>query len=281
MARIRSVKPEFWADELVSSWPFVSRLAYIALWNEADDDGRLRANPSYLRSALFPYDEKMNMKAVLKPIADAGRLLIYVVDGQTFGFLPHFREHQVINRPMPSKLPPPPEPDDSGDSGSAQGALTESSVKAPGVVTDDSPGKGREQGREGKGAGMVAGAKPAEAGQPRDEKSGSAPPPVGGPPAYRAAWRERYGCDPRPSRADAIAANQALRPFPPDQREAILRAFVADDDPWLVKMAHRLGLLASQLDRIRAGLNGSFQRTPADAQAAYEDLLRRELEAHP
>ena len=33
MSRIRSIKPEFWQDELIASWPPLSRLAYIALWN--------------------------------------------------------------------------------------------------------------------------------------------------------------------------------------------------------------------------------------------------------
>ena len=105
--RIRTIKPEFWRDELVSSWPAFSRLLYIALWNEADDFGRLRANPRYLSSTLFPYDD-IDIEAVMKPVVDAGKLVLYVVNGQTYGFLPQFAKHQYIKAKGESKLPEPP-----------------------------------------------------------------------------------------------------------------------------------------------------------------------------
>jgi hypothetical protein len=110
----------------------MSRLAYIALWNEADDEGRLRANEVYLRSRLFPYAADLNLAEVLTPLVEAGKLKLYEVDGQAFGYLPRFNSHQVINRPTPSKLPPP------TDSVSTHGALTEHS---------------RGKGKEGKGTG--------------------------------------------------------------------------------------------------------------------------------
>ena len=139
MARIRSIKPEFWEDELVASWPMATRLAYIALWNEADDAGRLRASPAYLRSRLFPYDLDLDMEETLRPLADSGRLVLYRVEGQTYGFLPKFSEHQVINRPKKSRLPAPP-----------QRPINDGSVTDHGSITDPSlqEGKGKEQGRD-------------------------------------------------------------------------------------------------------------------------------------
>ncbi|MBM3862265.1 MAG: hypothetical protein FJ395_21800, partial [Verrucomicrobia bacterium] len=118
--RIRCIKPEFWADEQIASWPPLSRLAYVALWNEADDSGRLRANSIYLKSRLFPYDD-LNMAEVLRPVIESGKLIQYEVDGQRYGYLPRFNSHQVVNRPSPSKLPAPP------DSVNTHGALTEHS----------------------------------------------------------------------------------------------------------------------------------------------------------
>ena len=106
--RIRCIKPEFWADEQIASWPPVSRLAYIALWNEADDEGRLRASPAYLLSRLFPYDPKADMVAILRPIIASGKLRLYEISGERFALLPNFRRHQVINKPTASKLPAPP-----------------------------------------------------------------------------------------------------------------------------------------------------------------------------
>lgn len=104
---------------------------------------------------------------------------------------------------------------------------------------------------------------------------------------YRELWQERYGHDPHPQQKDIIAAQTALKPFSPEQRESIIRAFVADDDKWLVEKAHRLGLLPSQIDRLlarandlevaaakrnRSGLSPEFE---AQINAENQDFLRR------
>lgn len=135
MARIRAIKPEFWLDEEIASWPHVTRLAYIGLWNEADDEGRLRANPAYLKNRLFPYEPKLDIETVLRPIVAAEKLVIYTVGAQTYGFLPKFTDHQVINHPSASKLP----------------ALTDGSRRVPGELPDDS--RNDPAGKEGKGTG--------------------------------------------------------------------------------------------------------------------------------
>lgn len=69
---------------------------------------------------------------------------------------------------------------------------------------------------------------------------------------YCALWLERYGSAPHPPQKDIIAAQTALKPFSPEEREGLIRAFLADDDKWLVEKAHRLGLLPSQIDRLVA-----------------------------
>lgn len=142
MARIRSIKPEFWLDEEIASWPPVTRLAYIALWNEADDEGRLRANPAFLKNRIFPYEPKVDIAAVLAPIAQSGKLVVYMVGAQTYGFLPRFADHQVINHPSKSKLPGPEEASSNPPvaSGNVPVALLDSSRNDP-------------AGKEGKGTG--------------------------------------------------------------------------------------------------------------------------------
>lgn len=69
---------------------------------------------------------------------------------------------------------------------------------------------------------------------------------------YLELWRGRYGADPHPTEKDMFAAQNALKPFSPEERDTIIRAFMADDDEWLVKKVHRLGLLPSQIDRLIA-----------------------------
>lgn len=135
--RIRTIKPDFWEDELIASWPPMTRLAYIAMWNEADDAGRMRATASYLRSKLFPYDHHLKMDEVLKPIIKAGKLVLYAVNGQQYGFIPKFSEYQVINRPTLSRLPECP-----------LDVLTESSLNPHGVLSESSLEEGEGERKE-------------------------------------------------------------------------------------------------------------------------------------
>ncbi len=58
MARIRSVKPEFWLDRrLARGVSRDARLLYIGLWNLSDEHGRVRGDARYLKGQLFAYDQ--------------------------------------------------------------------------------------------------------------------------------------------------------------------------------------------------------------------------------
>ena len=80
MARIRSVKPEFWEDEAVGQLSLGARLLFIASWNLADDEGLLRWTPAYLKAAVFMYDA-VTVKAVrvwMKEIESAQMVFRYL-----------------------------------------------------------------------------------------------------------------------------------------------------------------------------------------------------------
>ena len=57
MARIRTIKPEFWEDEKLTKLPLHARLLFIGTWNFADDNGLLLANPVLMKSHIFPYED--------------------------------------------------------------------------------------------------------------------------------------------------------------------------------------------------------------------------------
>ena len=56
MARIRTIKPQFWDDAKIGRIPRDARLLYIGLWTFADDLGVVIADPVWLKSKIFPYD---------------------------------------------------------------------------------------------------------------------------------------------------------------------------------------------------------------------------------
>ncbi len=53
MPRIRSIKPEFWADEKMSSLSPIDRLVFLGLIGMADDFGRVHDNVKVIDAFVF------------------------------------------------------------------------------------------------------------------------------------------------------------------------------------------------------------------------------------
>jgi hypothetical protein len=112
MPRIRTVKPEFWEDELLGVMPRDARLLFIATFNMADDEGLLRWTPAYVKAQAFMYDDDLTIADVgklMQCLTDTGLVFPYIggVARQQMAVVVNFRKHQRINRPQKSKLPPP------------------------------------------------------------------------------------------------------------------------------------------------------------------------------
>ena len=109
MARIRSVKPEFWTDEKIVDLSAFARLLFIGLWNFADDYGRMIYSPKRIKMQIFPGDN-LDMEALLGEIRGDSLVSIYVVDGIEYLQVNGFAKHQKIDKRSASKYPPPTEP---------------------------------------------------------------------------------------------------------------------------------------------------------------------------
>lgn len=110
--RIRSIKPEAWQDEKVGALSRDARLLMVGLITMADDEGRLRAQPSMILGHVFPWDEIPPRKLgdLLSEIAGLGVILQYEHNSRPYIAFRHWRRHQQINKPTASELPPPPDP---------------------------------------------------------------------------------------------------------------------------------------------------------------------------
>lgn len=109
MARIRSIKPEFWHDrKLARACSRDARMLYAGLWNHADEHGRANGDPAVIKGQVFPYDD-VDVAALLAELVKARRVLAYEVDGDPFLFLPKLHEHQRLDTAkVASKFPEPP-----------------------------------------------------------------------------------------------------------------------------------------------------------------------------
>jgi len=113
MARIRSIKPEFWADRKLARLSRDARLLYVALWNQADEHGRVQGDVRYVKGHCLPYDDDLSLKDVerlLAELVEAGRVVRYVVDEDPYLHLPTLGKHQRLEpNKAASRLPAPPE----------------------------------------------------------------------------------------------------------------------------------------------------------------------------
>lgn len=122
MARIRSIKPSFFRSEDVSVLPLRARLTWIGLWTHCDDAGRTKDNARLIKGDIWPLDDVSlrDIEDDLATLAAHGRIVRYEVDGRRYLEIANWRDHQAIQKPTPSKLPPPPDtttgqlPEDSG-----------------------------------------------------------------------------------------------------------------------------------------------------------------------
>ena len=58
MARIRSIKPEFFTSEVIASLPLSARLTFIGLWTYVDDNGVGLDNERLILAAVWPLEDE-------------------------------------------------------------------------------------------------------------------------------------------------------------------------------------------------------------------------------
>lgn len=87
-----------------------ARLTFIEIWTLADDSGRLRGDSRLLASLLFPYDDdaKDLIDTWLGELVAQDCIVRYSVDGKDYVAVKNWGDHQKIDKPSPSKLPPAP-----------------------------------------------------------------------------------------------------------------------------------------------------------------------------
>jgi hypothetical protein len=111
MARIRTIKPEFFRHEALYEAEHETglplRVAYAGLWTAADREGRFQWKPRQLKLDCLPYDD-VDFSYILDVLAARGFIVPYEHEGHRFAYIPSWHQHQIINqREAKSKLPDP------------------------------------------------------------------------------------------------------------------------------------------------------------------------------
>ena len=93
MARMRTIKPEFWTDDKVVELSLLGRLLFIGLWNFADDDGYIENSPKRIKRLIFP-DQDIDVSVGLQELITAGFLCVCDSDQGELLKICQFGEHQ-------------------------------------------------------------------------------------------------------------------------------------------------------------------------------------------
>jgi len=106
LARIRTIKPQFWRHEVLSELPEATHILAAALLNYADDDGYFNAHPGLIKGECSPIREpSVSIQDSLAHLSNAGFIRLgFGADGKRYGHILTFHDHQIINRPTSSKI---------------------------------------------------------------------------------------------------------------------------------------------------------------------------------
>lgn len=116
MARIRSIKPEFFTSETLARVPKSARLTFIGLWTYADDNGVGLDNFRLIAAALYPLEEDVvqtlaDVADELRTLEQVGVIQRYSAAGKRLFFVTSWDEHQKISHPAkPRYFRPAPGP---------------------------------------------------------------------------------------------------------------------------------------------------------------------------
>ncbi len=96
MARIRTIKPEFFLDDELAELSPLTRLLFIGLWTLADCEGRIEDRPKRIRAQILPFDDG-DTNLMLQSLHDAGFIRRYSVCGRSYLLVTNFTKHQRLS----------------------------------------------------------------------------------------------------------------------------------------------------------------------------------------
>ena len=106
MARIRTIKPELFEDEVTVALSDAAFRVFIGMIVLADDYGNLRAGFIYLTGHIYRSTEA-GMKKILSELAKSGLITLYSVNGQSYASIKNWSKHQRIDNAGKPRVPGP------------------------------------------------------------------------------------------------------------------------------------------------------------------------------
>lgn len=250
MARIRTIKPEFFRHEGLQDLEIANpgkypMMVFEALWGHCDSKGRFEWKPRMLKLDILPF-LPFDMAETLAILVKAGMLHRYTVDGKEYGEIGTFEKHQRLSGKELTegeKFPAP---------------TQESPVKhrgSVGEIPESQEGKGREEEGKEEGNGVVAAL-------PEKFPVAIAPAPEKSETELQAACREtwsgysdayelRYQAKPVRNQKVNALVKQFVQRVSREEAPMIAGWFVAHPGSYYVSRMHDFGCLLSDAEKLR------------------------------
>ena len=112
MVRIRTIKPEFWSDEKLSTLSAIDRLVFLGLIGMSDDYGRLHDNIKVIDAFVFPNSSE-TVRESLANLSRTGRIRRgKASNGKPVIEIANWSKHQRVDKPQNHLALPPIEIED-------------------------------------------------------------------------------------------------------------------------------------------------------------------------
>lgn len=138
MPRIRTIKPEFWSDEKLSTLNVLDRLTFLGLISLADDFGRVHDNVKVIDAFVFPNTDETvreslanlsRMNRIKRGNAASGMAIIEIIN---------WDKHQKVDKPQTRSALPPIETQDKNAFENHSRISREQVEAVSGLVANDS-----------------------------------------------------------------------------------------------------------------------------------------------
>lgn len=278
MARIRTIKPEFWTSEQVMECSTTSRLLFVGMWNFCDDAGNHPAAYRTLKAEVFPADDftALQVEALVSELMAAGLIEEYEADGKKYWHVtgwhhqriekPNFKHPTHENRlPVEERSPTSRRPVEErstpegkcngigeGRDVDPSGAPVESSDKNQKIPGPASPMPAEVDSPAIDGELLPAPKPKPPAKQQRDESTSAEQEACRATwAAYADAYEQRYGVAPIRNAKVNAAIKGFTRRVGADESPGVARYYLQHQDAFYARKCHDAGLMQQDAEKLR------------------------------
>lgn len=257
MARIRTIKPEFFRHELLQDLAAEHgaeiMLVFAGLWGHCDSEGRFEWRPRQLKLDILPFLD-FSMAEILDLLETSGLVKSYEVSGKRYGVIETFREHQRLTGKEAQDGVKHPEPIKE-----QQDAIRETSGKHRGNIgerQESQEGKGREEEREGKRKGKGNGVDAPPTGDAAAIQAPESETELQAAcretwKAYSLAYFDRYGTEPVINAKVRSQVKQFAQRIPRAEAPEVASFYVRHADAFYVRKGHDFGQALADAEKLR------------------------------